>query len=73
MVAWEEAYAPGQFKDSIFQVWPRTGAMELSAVLRNSSSGIRGPVTEKQDCGPVQHHRDYLASFSEAGGEPNGP
>ncbi|MGA7523410.1 MAG: beta-N-acetylhexosaminidase [Acidobacteriaceae bacterium] len=40
MVAWEEAYAPGQFKDSIFQVWSPLAKVDLTKVPMTDGNQI---------------------------------
>ena len=46
MVAWEDAYAPGQFKDSIFQVWSPLAKIDLTKIPMTNGNQVlvsRGP------------------------------
>jgi hexosaminidase len=40
MVAWEEAYATGQFKDSIFQVWSPLAKIDLTKVSMTNGNQV---------------------------------
>jgi hexosaminidase len=40
MIAWEEAYAPGQFKDSIFQVWSPLAKVDLSKIPMTNGNEV---------------------------------
>jgi hexosaminidase len=40
MVAWEEAYAPGQFKDSIFQAWSPLAKIDLTKVPMTNGNQV---------------------------------